>query len=55
LNPKRVRVVFRRDFLVPAFHCGVIQAGIQSVGARNPKVTGRTLDALDAEYEVVWE
>lgn len=55
LEEKRVRVVFRRDFLVPAFHCGVIQSGIGRVGAVNPRVTGRPMGFLDAEYEVVWD
>jgi uncharacterized protein (TIGR02265 family) len=55
LGERHARVVFRRDFMPPAFHVGVMRAGIAGMGARNPRVAGRQSGFLDAEFEVLWE
>ena len=55
LGERRARVVFRRDFMPPAFHLGIMRGGIAALGAREPRVVGRGTGLLDAEFEVSWE
>ncbi len=55
LDERRARVVFRRDFMPAAFHVGVMRGGIAGMGARAPRVVGRQVGSLDAEFEVSWE
>lgn len=55
LGERRALVVFRRDFMPPAFHAGVIQGGIAAMGGRNPRVAGREMGFLDAEFELSWD
>jgi uncharacterized protein (TIGR02265 family) len=52
---KAARMVFRRDFMVPAFHRAVMQAALEASDARNPRVQGRALALLDSEYDLSWE
>jgi uncharacterized protein (TIGR02265 family) len=52
---KAARMVFRRDFMPPAFHAAVIAGGLGASEARNPKVVGRATGLLDSEYDVSWE
>jgi uncharacterized protein (TIGR02265 family) len=52
---KAARMLFRRDFMVPAFHRAVMQAALESSDARNPRVEARALGLLDSEYELSWE
>ncbi len=49
------RMVFRRDFMVPAFHRAVMLAALEASDARNPRVEARALSLLDSEYELAWE
>ena len=55
VGERHVRLVFRRDFLVPTFHCGVLSAGVESVGGRDVRVRGRQTGFLDAIYDVEWQ
>jgi uncharacterized protein (TIGR02265 family) len=55
LGPTQARFTFKRDFLVPPFHCGVLTAALDAFGARNPRVTGKQVSLLEATYEVGWE
>jgi uncharacterized protein (TIGR02265 family) len=48
------RFTFVRDFLVPAFHCGVFAAAVDAVGATPVRIEGRETGPLSAEYDVVW-
>jgi uncharacterized protein (TIGR02265 family) len=52
---KAARMVFRRDFMVPAFHRAVMQAALEASDARNPRVQARALGLLDSEYDLTWE
>lgn len=52
---RHARVLFRRDFMPPAFHVGVMRAGMVGMGAKNPRVAGRQIGFLDAEFEVLWD
>jgi uncharacterized protein (TIGR02265 family) len=51
---RHARFVFVRDFLVPAFHCGVFAAAVDAIGATPLRIEGRETGPLAAEYEVVW-
>jgi len=52
---RHAHIVFRRDFHVPAFHCGILAAGVEGMGARNVKARGRETGFLSAEFDVTWE
>jgi len=52
---RQARMVFRRDFMVPAFHRAVILAGLEASDARNPQVVARATGLLDSEYDLSWE
>lgn len=54
LGPRRARVLFHRDFLVPPFHCGVLEAALARMGGVQARVTGRAVDLLESEYDVEW-
>ena len=54
LGPRQARFTFRRDFLVPAYHCGVFTAALDAIGAKEAKVTGAQVSLLEATYEVGW-
>lgn len=55
LGERHARLTFSRDFLVPAYHCGVFAAAMESIGAKAPRVTGAQVSFLEAAYEVSWE
>jgi uncharacterized protein (TIGR02265 family) len=55
LGPHHARFTFRRDFLVPPFHCGVFQAGVEAVRGKNIVVEGKQVAPLDAVYEIRWD
>jgi uncharacterized protein (TIGR02265 family) len=55
LGPTRARLTFRRDFMLAAYHRGVLMAAVESIGVRNPQVTGAHQALLDATYEVSWD
>jgi uncharacterized protein (TIGR02265 family) len=52
---KAARMVFRRDFMPPAFHRGVIVACLAASDAKDPRVEARATGLLDSEYEIRWE
>jgi uncharacterized protein (TIGR02265 family) len=52
---RAARMVFRRDFMVPAFHRAVIQAALEASDATNPRVEARALGLLDSEYDIAWD
>jgi uncharacterized protein (TIGR02265 family) len=52
---RSARMLFRGDFMVPAFHRAVMQAALEASDARNPCVEGRALGLLDSQYELRWE
>ncbi len=54
LAPTHAQFTFTRHFLLPAFHCGVFQAGVEATGAKGLRVEGRQLAPLDAMYEIRW-
>jgi uncharacterized protein (TIGR02265 family) len=49
------RLVMARDFLVPPFHCGVLEGALAAFGARRPRATGEQTGFLAAAYDVSWE
>lgn len=55
VGPTHGRLHFKRDFLVPEFHCGVIEAGMERGGAHNVRVRGEQTGPLEATYDVVWD
>jgi uncharacterized protein (TIGR02265 family) len=52
---RHARFHFVRDFVFPAFHCGVIQGAIEAFGAQAPSVTGAQTGFLEAVYDVTWQ
>lgn len=52
--PNHCHMVFKRDFLVPPFHCGVVSGAIEMMGGRDVKATGRQTGFLEAEYDFTW-
>jgi uncharacterized protein (TIGR02265 family) len=52
---KAARMVFRRDFMPPAFHRAVILSALEASDARSPRVEARALGLLDSEYDLSWE
>jgi uncharacterized protein (TIGR02265 family) len=52
---KAARMTFRRDFMPPAFHRGVIAAALAASDAKDPRIEGRATGVLDSEYELRWE
>ncbi len=52
---RHAQVVFRRDFLVPPFHCGVFTGALEAIRARSVAVTGEQTGFLEARYELRWE
>jgi len=47
-------VSYRRDFLVPPFHCGVLTAALQAIGRRDVTATGHAVGLLDHDVELAW-
>ncbi len=52
---KHAHFVFKRDFLVPSYHCGILAGGVESLGAKNVKAVGTETAFLDTSYEVTWD
>ena len=48
-------MVFKRDFMPPAFHRAVILAALEASEAKNGKVEARATGLLDSEYDITWE
>jgi uncharacterized protein (TIGR02265 family) len=51
---RQCRMLFKRDFLVPAFHCGVLSGAIESLGAKEVQARGWESGFLESQYEVSW-
>lgn len=49
------RILFKRDFMPPAYHEGVLQAVVELLGGRNARVRGQATGPLDSVYELSWE
>lgn len=52
---RAARMIFRRDFMVPAFHRSVILTALEASDARNPRVVAHASGLLDSEYDISWE
>jgi uncharacterized protein (TIGR02265 family) len=52
---RHARIAFRRDFLVPPFHCGVMTGALQAVGTKGTKVEGAQTGFLEAIYDLTWQ
>ncbi len=55
LGERHARMVFKRDFMPPAFHRAVILAGLGASDAKAPRVLAKATGLLDSEYDVSWE
>jgi uncharacterized protein (TIGR02265 family) len=55
LGERHCRVHYRRDFFPPAYNSGLLTAGLELTGARNPVVVGRQTGPLDLVCEASWE
>src|SRR5512141_3401493 len=55
LGERKARLVFRRDFMVPAFHRAVMLAALEASDAKSPRVEGRATSLLDSEYDLSWD
>ncbi len=51
---RHARLAFRRDFLVPAFHCGVIASALEVTCGGAFDVEGREVGFLESDYDVTW-
>ena len=54
LSPRSARMSYARDFLVPAFHRGIITAALHTTGVREVSTVTRVTGSLDLEVEVGW-
>jgi uncharacterized protein (TIGR02265 family) len=55
LGDRHCRVHYRRDFFPPAYNSGLLTAGLELTGARNPVVVGRQTGPLDLVCEASWD
>jgi uncharacterized protein (TIGR02265 family) len=51
---KQGRAAFRRDFLVPPFHAGVLSGALVGMGCADVRVKGRQIGFLDMEFDISW-
>jgi uncharacterized protein (TIGR02265 family) len=51
---KAGRAIFRRDFLLPAFHSGVLSGALVGMGCGDVRVKGRQTGFLDMEFDISW-
>ncbi|MDY7225649.1 DUF2378 family protein [Hyalangium rubrum] len=49
------RVIFKRDFMPPAYHEGILSQVLETLGGRNVRVRGQATSALDSVYELSWD
>jgi uncharacterized protein (TIGR02265 family) len=54
LGDRRARLLFKGEFLVPPFHCGVLTAALESTCGGRFDVEGREIGFLESEYDVSW-
>ncbi len=52
---KSGRIRFQHEFMPPPFHEGVVQMGLETVGAQAVQVRGQQTGALDTECTFSWE
>lgn len=55
LGPKHARMTYKRDFMPPAFHRGVVLGVLQSAQAKSASVVAQAQGLLDSTYDVSWE
>jgi uncharacterized protein (TIGR02265 family) len=48
-------IVFKRDFMPPAYHEGVIFKALERLKVRGVQIHGRATGPLDTEYEMTWQ
>jgi uncharacterized protein (TIGR02265 family) len=51
---KQGRAYYRHDFLVPAFHAGVLSGALIGIGCGDVRVRGRQTGFLDMEFDISW-
>jgi uncharacterized protein (TIGR02265 family) len=51
---KQGRAFFRHDFLVPAFHAGVLSGSLIGMGCGDVRVKGRQVGFLDMDFDISW-
>jgi uncharacterized protein (TIGR02265 family) len=51
---RHARLLFRRDFLVPPFHCGVLEGALETACGAPFVAEGRETGLLESEYDVTW-
>lgn len=54
MGDRHARLHFKRDFVHPAFHCGVLAGAVDGLGAAGPSVKGAQTGFLEAVYDVTW-
>jgi uncharacterized protein (TIGR02265 family) len=54
LDDRRARLRFERDFLVPAFHCGVLATMLEVTCGLAATAEGREVGFLASEYVLAW-
>jgi uncharacterized protein (TIGR02265 family) len=55
LGERHARLVFKRDFMPPRFHRGVVLTALESTDAKNPRVDAKDTGFLDSVYEITWD
>ena len=55
LGDRSCRIAYRRDLFPVPYHRGLLVAGLETTGARNPRVEGRQTGPLDLVVEVAWD
>ena len=55
LGERSCRIVFRRDLFPMAYNRGLLMAGLEATGARNPRVEGRQARPLDLVFDIAWD
>jgi uncharacterized protein (TIGR02265 family) len=55
LGDRRARVVYRGEFFPPSYNAGLLTAGLEMTGAKNPKVTGTQTGPLELVCEASWD
>ncbi|MBN1208770.1 MAG: DUF2378 family protein [Myxococcaceae bacterium] len=49
------RLIFKRDFMPPVYHEGILTKVLERLKTQNVRVRGRATGLVDAEYEMTWE
>jgi uncharacterized protein (TIGR02265 family) len=54
VGERHARLLFRHDFLVTPFHCGVLTAALETACGHPFRTEGRAIGFLDSDYDVTW-